>query len=641
MTVLPAQRRHLLDRAARDLEEPLAEVEDRRRCRRRTAARCRAGGGGGTALMPRRSRSTTRSGSPRSVSMTRTDSRAVVCTLDAHEVGLDRQLAPAAVDQRRQLDRARAAVVGQHVHGGADGAAREQHVVDQDDGLPVDRLGQLGGADLGLGQAAGTRRRGRARCRPRPAAACASPRRRSASVARGAAPGTRRRCGCRPGRAAARPAACARPSRAPCGAACARCRPASRSSRRSLEVAVGRRNARQAQSEIVPDEEVRERAPDAAPPSDADRPERARRARSRTGRPGPRAGRSTAPARRRSRSAARPPARRATSTSCGAAGCRPPLGLNQTTLSSGLAADRQVPPVAEQQRQPDDRADAEVRVERLRAVSPAAERRTRAPRVERQVARPPVAHGDRAHVDRRSGVPAAPSGQPSPARSASGNGAGIEAARLDAEVPDDRVVVGRRRGLVGGRDGPTRDAPARARRRRAAARAAGAGARRGRRPATAALATGGALGGRRRARRAAPAAARPAADALHRDRAHSQRRDRASRIVLTSRCLPGRSLGGALVVGRLARSSRPGAAAGAAGAHAFLVAGRERLVGAAALAQTLFVPGQAFDARVARRVRSRRSGSSRRRSAAPTLQSPPSAQSRRRWCRPTRARPPW
>ena len=100
----------------------------------------------------RRSRSTTRSGSPRSRSITRTDSRAVVCSAEADEVGLDRQLAPAAIDQRRQLDRARAAVVGQHVHRGADGAPREQHVVDQDDGPAVDRLGQLGGADLGLGQ---------------------------------------------------------------------------------------------------------------------------------------------------------------------------------------------------------------------------------------------------------------------------------------------------------------------------------------------------------------------------------------------------------------------------------------------------------------------------------------------------------
>ncbi len=145
ITVLPAQRRHLLDRALVDLEEPLAEVEDRLDLGRRqrldaeqvtVSERAHAG----------RSRSTTRSGSPRSDSMTRTDSRAVVCSGQADDVGLDRQLAQAAIDQRRQLHRARAAVVGEHVHRGADGAPGEQHVVDQDDGPPVDRLGQLGRA---------------------------------------------------------------------------------------------------------------------------------------------------------------------------------------------------------------------------------------------------------------------------------------------------------------------------------------------------------------------------------------------------------------------------------------------------------------------------------------------------------------
>ena len=60
----------------------------------------------------------------------------------ADVVGPDRQLAVAAVDQDGELDRARAAEVGQRVERGADGAAGEQDVVDQDDDLVVDRAGQ-------------------------------------------------------------------------------------------------------------------------------------------------------------------------------------------------------------------------------------------------------------------------------------------------------------------------------------------------------------------------------------------------------------------------------------------------------------------------------------------------------------------
>jgi hypothetical protein len=71
----------------------------------------------------------------------------------AHVVGLDGQLASAAVDQHGQLDRARPTIVGQHVHGGAYRAAGEQDVVDQHHGAAFDALRQLGGPDLGLGQA--------------------------------------------------------------------------------------------------------------------------------------------------------------------------------------------------------------------------------------------------------------------------------------------------------------------------------------------------------------------------------------------------------------------------------------------------------------------------------------------------------
>ena len=56
----------------------------------------------------------------------------------ADEVGADRQLAVAAVDQDREPDRPRPADVVQRVERGADGAAGEQHVVDQHDDLAVD-----------------------------------------------------------------------------------------------------------------------------------------------------------------------------------------------------------------------------------------------------------------------------------------------------------------------------------------------------------------------------------------------------------------------------------------------------------------------------------------------------------------------
>ena len=80
-------------------------------------------------------------------------------------------------------------------------------------------------------------------------------------------------------------------------------------------------------------------------------------------------------------------------------------GLNQTSCQLGAGADRQVPPVAEQHGQADDRPDAEYVSRPLRAQlrpPPSAERQAG---VQRQVAGLPVAHGDRAHVisQRRAG----------------------------------------------------------------------------------------------------------------------------------------------------------------------------------------------------------------------------------------------
>lgn len=61
------------------------------------------------------------------------------------EVGTDRKLAVPAIDEDREPDGTRAAVVDERVHRSADRAAGEQHVVDEDDGLAVD-----GEADRGL-----------------------------------------------------------------------------------------------------------------------------------------------------------------------------------------------------------------------------------------------------------------------------------------------------------------------------------------------------------------------------------------------------------------------------------------------------------------------------------------------------------
>src|SRR5215470_2368732 len=59
-------------------------------------------------------------------------------------VGANGKLAMPAVDQDGELDRLRAAEVHERIHGGARGAAREQHVVDQEDAAALDREGDVG-----------------------------------------------------------------------------------------------------------------------------------------------------------------------------------------------------------------------------------------------------------------------------------------------------------------------------------------------------------------------------------------------------------------------------------------------------------------------------------------------------------------
>ena len=66
----------------------------------------------------------------------------------ADVVGADRQLPVAAVDQDRELHGAGPAEVGQRVERGPDGAAGEEHVVDEDHPAAVDAAGrQLGRAE--------------------------------------------------------------------------------------------------------------------------------------------------------------------------------------------------------------------------------------------------------------------------------------------------------------------------------------------------------------------------------------------------------------------------------------------------------------------------------------------------------------
>src|SRR5207245_6005395 len=61
----------------------------------------------------------------------------------AHDVRLDRQLPSSAVHEDAQRDAARAAEVGELVEGGADRAARVQHVVDDNGVFPGQVAGQV------------------------------------------------------------------------------------------------------------------------------------------------------------------------------------------------------------------------------------------------------------------------------------------------------------------------------------------------------------------------------------------------------------------------------------------------------------------------------------------------------------------
>ena len=78
----------------------------------------------------------------------------------ADEVGADRQLAVAAVDEDGEADGARAAVIGQRVEGGADGAAGVEDVVDEDDGAAGDLGLEVGALDDRRVGDAGSGRRG-------------------------------------------------------------------------------------------------------------------------------------------------------------------------------------------------------------------------------------------------------------------------------------------------------------------------------------------------------------------------------------------------------------------------------------------------------------------------------------------------
>ena len=197
-------------------------------------------------------------------------------------------------------------------------------------------------------------------------------------------------------------------------------------------------------------------------------------------------------------------------------------------------------PVAEQQAHTDDRTDAEIRVEAARVVSPAA-RADRGASVERQVAGPPVAHGDRAHRHLAGGRAGGAHRTAEPVAQRERHRAGIESTRLDADVPDDRVVIGGRRDLVGGGHGPDDDRSGRGdvgRRHERRSRRGRSGRRRRARD-------GRRAGGRRRGG-GRPRRRRGRGGRTPSDRAHSQHRDpgphRAQVPVFTRQ-----TLGGAIV----------------------------------------------------------------------------------------------
>ena len=283
------------------------------------------------------------------------------------------------------------------------------------------------------------------------------PRRRPACRT-GDAPGRRRPCARRPGKAARRLRASARRSRSAIRRSVRAMPAASSSSRRSMQVAVGRRLAHGDQSQVIPHEEVRQRAPDAVAADARPPTRRARRPRSRTG--------SRMPASRPIDSAGTPMKPKCSSASSAprsASIVRAPAVVAEPrpepeNASSGLAEHGQMAPVPSSSVSP---SDADRRPGRCRGVCvadpPAAGRRTRAPPFGGQVARPPVARAERAHRDLHIGHAGAGRRAAEPRAQRQRHRPRIEAARLDADVADDRVVVRRRRGRVGGRDRADRD----------------------------------------------------------------------------------------------------------------------------------------------------------------------------------------
>jgi hypothetical protein len=67
-------------------------------------------------------------------------------------VGLDRELTAAAIDEDRELDRTRTAVVEHGVERRSNGAAGVEHVVDEHDAALLDRAGHLARTDTRIRQ---------------------------------------------------------------------------------------------------------------------------------------------------------------------------------------------------------------------------------------------------------------------------------------------------------------------------------------------------------------------------------------------------------------------------------------------------------------------------------------------------------
>ena len=136
---LAAQRRHFLDRPLADLAHRFGGVEDRGRSRRATDRRCRADPSSFLDLH------FVAAVGLRQVHLHALRQRRRQVLADV--VGLDRQLAVAAVDQHDELNRLRPAELDQRVERRANRPAGVEHVVDQQDPLVVDRERNLGAAD--------------------------------------------------------------------------------------------------------------------------------------------------------------------------------------------------------------------------------------------------------------------------------------------------------------------------------------------------------------------------------------------------------------------------------------------------------------------------------------------------------------